>query len=164
MKFDDLEGLSQALFQESADALFLFDPETEQILDVNSPGQRLTGFPLRDMLKAPITSLFRCEGPGDVQGLLQASRKTGVSHRQDGFLIRTVSDRAWIPVSLSTSRLHLKPKPLGLVTARDVRDQRAAHARLAETEAEQRRIIAAVSDCLWSAEVAPSGQWTFRYL
>src|SRR5262249_1883707 len=51
-----------------------------------------------------------------------------------------------------------------LITARDVREQYEAHARLKRMEAELRRVLAAVSDCLWSAEWAPDGRWTYRYL
>ena len=44
MKHDHLEGLAQALFEESGDALFLFDPDSHQLLDANSTAQRLCGF------------------------------------------------------------------------------------------------------------------------
>ena len=38
------EELVQTLFEESGDALFLFDPSTDQLVDVNFTVQRLTDF------------------------------------------------------------------------------------------------------------------------
>ena len=35
--------LSRALFEESGDALFLFDPESDHLLEVNPTAERLTG-------------------------------------------------------------------------------------------------------------------------
>src|SRR5579864_9303507 len=101
MKHDELEGLAQALFEESGDALFLFDPDTDQILDVNSTAQRLSGFPLRDMLRMEATNLFRSETPGGLARLRQAIRKTGLFHSQEGYFLRTVQDGVWIPVNLT---------------------------------------------------------------
>ena len=34
--------LSRALFEEAGDALFLLDPQTDQLLDVNPTAERLT--------------------------------------------------------------------------------------------------------------------------
>src|SRR5262249_31720828 len=50
-----------------------------------------------------------------------------------------------------------------LITARDVRQQHEAHARLADMEAELRRVMASVSDCLWSGECGGEAPWGYRY-
>jgi two-component system, cell cycle sensor histidine kinase and response regulator CckA len=163
MKHDQLEGLAQALFEESGDALFLFDPESQQLLDANSTGQRLSGFPLRELLHFSLPQLFRFEGPGGMQPLVSASRKTGVFHSGEGYAMRTIKDGVWIPVHLTTARLHVKPKTLGLITARDDRGQYEAHQQLKGVEAQLRRVMASVSDCLWSAEVDNTGQCVYRY-
>jgi PAS domain S-box-containing protein len=163
MKHDQLEGLAQALFEESGDALFLFDPESHQLLDANSTAQRLSGFPLRELLHFSIPQLFRFEGPGGLQPLLSASRKTGVFHSGEGYSMRTIKDGVWIPVRLTTARLHVKPKSLGLITVRDDRGQYEAHQQLKEVEAQLRRVMASVSDCLWSAEIDNTGQCLYRY-
>jgi PAS domain S-box-containing protein len=64
---------------------------------------------------------------------------------------------------LTTARLHLKPKTLGLITIRDDRGEYEAHQQLRQMEAELRRVMASVSDCLWSAEIDPTGHCTYRY-
>jgi hypothetical protein len=37
-------------------------------------------------------------------------------------------------------------------------------AKVHHLEAEWRRVLASVSDCLWSAEFDADGQWVYRYL
>src|SRR6266851_8417796 len=123
MKHDDLEGLAQAFFEESGVALFLFDPDTFQLLDANSIAQRLTGFALRELLPMSIQQLFRFQGQEGLQRMLQASKKTTLFHSQEGYFLRTVQEDVWIPVNLSTARLHVRPKAMGLITARDDRQQ-----------------------------------------
>ncbi len=162
MNISSIEGLAQALFQEAGDALFLFDPETDQLLDVNPMAEWLSGFPRRELLGMQWTYLFRAE-KGGKQRLERAASKTGVFHSQEGFFLRTEKDGVWIPVNLTVARLHVKPKTVGLMSARDVTEQRAAHDRLKKTEAELRRVLASVSDCLWSVTLDGAGNFVNRY-
>jgi len=70
-----------------------------------------------------------------------------------------------VPVNLSITRLHVQPRTLGP-------DHRGAmcasgakaHAQLQKMDAELRRVMASISDCLWSAEIDERGQWTYRYI
>jgi len=80
--------LSVTLFEEAGDALFLFDPETEEICDVNPMAQRLSGFARTELLRFQITYLFRSEIQGGLQRLRHAYKKTGVFHSQKRFLLR----------------------------------------------------------------------------
>ncbi|MCS6851140.1 MAG: response regulator [Gemmataceae bacterium] len=159
--------LAQALFEEAGDALFLFHPETDQLLDVNPMGQRLSGFTRDELLRMRATDLFRFEQAEEVgrpQRLRRAMTHTGVFHAQDGYWLRTKQDGVWVPVNITVTRLHVRPQTLGLITARDVREQRAAHAQLRRMEAELRRFAASVPDGLWSAEIADNGAWRYRYV
>jgi two-component system NtrC family sensor kinase len=130
MHLDQLEGLARALFEESGDALFLFDPETDELLDVNPLVEKLTGFSRQELLRAPATSLFRFGGKGGKERLRRAAQHSGVFHSQEGYYLRTKHGGGWLPVNLTTSRLHLKPKTLALITARDVRERREAEEAL----------------------------------
>src|SRR5262249_36512392 len=153
MNYDEVEGLARALFEESGDALFLFDPETDQLLDANSTAQRLTGFALRELVRMPATQLFRFDDPDGRQRLTQAAGKTSVFHSQEGFSLRTTQDGVWVAVNLTVARLHVKPKTLGLLTVRDVRAQHSAHAQLTQEAEAYRRLLALASDCLWSGDI-----------
>src|SRR5262249_38247954 len=133
--------------------------------------EKLSGFSRTELLGFPSSYLFRF-GPGNQPGaqgagkqrLRRAVSHTTVFHAQDGFFLRTSTDGVWVPVNLTITRLHVEPKTLALITARDVREAHEAHARLKKMEAELRRVLTAVSDCLWSAEWAPDGRWAYRYL
>src|SRR5437762_1495768 len=63
------EELSVTLFEEAGDALFLFDPESEQLVDVNPMAQRLSGFSRVELLRHPITYLIRSEVQGGLNRL-----------------------------------------------------------------------------------------------
>jgi PAS domain S-box-containing protein len=164
MNYNESEGLAQALFEESGDALFLLDPETDQLLDANSTAQRLTGFALRELLRIPATQLFRFDDPEGRQRLTRAAGKTEVFHGQEGYSLRTTQDGVWVAVTLTVARLHVKPKTLGLLTVRDVRAQHAAHSQLIHKAEAYRRLLALASECLWSGDIDNAGRCTYRYL
>src|SRR5262249_35766660 len=130
----NLAELAQTLFEESGDALFLFDPESEQLLEINPLAQRLSGFTRQQILRFNVDYLFRAESPGGLVRLRQAFRKTGPFHAQDGFLLRHQQDGVWIPVSLTVSRLHAEPRTLGLIMARDITEQRSTQHQLRQKE------------------------------
>jgi PAS domain S-box-containing protein len=157
------EELSVTLFEEAGDALFLFDPESEQLVDVNPMAQRLSGFSRAELLRMQVTYLFRSEIQGGVQLLRHAYQKTGIFHSQEGFFLRQQRSGTWVPVNLTITRLHAEPRTLGLVTARDVREQREALQRLKKAEEELRTVLASVSDCVWSANVEADGRFQYRY-
>jgi PAS domain S-box-containing protein len=163
MRPNPTKDLAQALFEEAGDALFLFDPDTDKLADVNPMAERLTGFARHELLRFPATYLLRFSGPGGKQRLQQAASKTTVFHAQDGYLVRTREEGVWIPVNVTVTRLHVRPKTLALITMRDVREQHAATQRLQQMEAELRRVLSAVSDCLWSAEWLAEGTFAYRY-
>jgi PAS domain S-box-containing protein len=164
MNYNESEGLAQALFEESGDALFLLDPETDQLLDANSTAQRLTGFALRELLRIPATQLFRFDDPEGRQRLTRAAGKTEVFHGREGYSLRTTQDGVWVAVTLTVARLHVKPKTLGLLTVRDVRAQHAAHAQLTREVEAYRRLLALASECLWNGDIDDAGRCTYRYL
>ena len=163
----DQAELAQALLAEIGDALFLLDPDTDQLVEVNPVALRLTGFSRADLLRLSATHLFRVESAGGLQRLKGAFAKTMVFHGQDGYLLRTKED-TWLPVSLTVSRLHLAPKTLGLIIARDDRERRAAQAQTRRIEAELRTVLTNSPTALWSAERVPGPDvfigWQFRYV
>src|SRR5262249_17403097 len=140
------------------------DPDTGQLLDTNATAQRLTGLPLCELLRLPIEEVLSFGDPSGMQRLRQATSKSSAFHAQEGNSLRTIRPDVHIPVNVTVARLHSRPTTLALITARDIREQRAASARLQQAEADLRRIMAAVSDCLWSAEIDTANHWTYRYI
>lgn len=164
MNIYSIEGLAQALFAEAGDALFLLDPENEQLLGVNAMAERLTQLSQKELLQKPAMHWFRFPQEEDEkQSLRSVSARTGIFHSKEGYSLRTREESVWVPVNLTISRLHVKPKTLALITARDIREQRAAYSKVKRTEAEFRRVLQSVSDCLWSATVDEAGKWSYQY-
>jgi PAS domain S-box-containing protein len=159
--------LARALFEESGDALFLLDPETDRLIEVNPVVLRLTGFSRAEILQFPATHFFRFESSGGHQRLRGAFSKTMVFHSQDGYLLRTKEEK-WVPVNITVSRLHVQPRTLGLIIARDDRDRRQALTQARRVEAELRAVLGSSPAALWSAERAPGPDvhlgWQFRYV
>src|SRR5438445_3992866 len=137
-----IDGVTRALFEEAGDGLFLFDPETDELLAVNPMAEKMSGLTAGELCRMPATYWFRFGGQGGMQQLRQAAAKSGVFHSQEGYVLRTRDDGVWVPVNLTVSRLHVKPKTLALITARDVRTQREAHVQLEAVETELRRVLA----------------------
>jgi PAS domain S-box-containing protein len=164
MRQSTAKDLAQALFEEAGDALFLFDPETDQVQDINPMAERISGYSRAELLTFQATYLFRFAGQGGKQRMHHAATRTTVFHAQDGFLLRTNKEGIWVPVNVTITRLHLQPRTMALITARDMREQHEAQQRVVRMEAELRRVLAAVSDCLWSAEWSAEGKWTYRYI
>ncbi len=163
MEQNQIKGLGRALFQEAGDALFLFDPDNDKLMAVNPIAERLTGLGRQELLAKPMTYWFRFSGKGK-ERLRHAAAHSEIFHSQEGFLLRTNKSDVWIPINITIARLHVEPKPLALITARDIREQRDAHAQLQAKEAELRRVLASVSDCLWSAEIDEAGRWVYRFM
>src|SRR5262245_62100790 len=53
--------LTQTLFEESADALLLFELDTRQIVNVNSMAERLSGLAREELLQIPVGDLLASE-------------------------------------------------------------------------------------------------------
>jgi PAS domain S-box-containing protein len=156
--------LAEALFEEAGDALFLFDPETDQVLQVSRVAEELTGLARGELLALPATELFRFGPEAAQHSLNQAVANSGAFNSEKSYYLRTRREGVWVPVNVTISRLHVHPKTLALLTARDVRERFEAHLRLQSVEAELRRVLASVSDCLWSAEATADGQWVCHYV
>jgi PAS domain S-box-containing protein len=166
MNIEDFEGLGQALFREAGDALFLMDPETDELLAVNPMAERLTGLTRAELLAQPATHWVRfgtTTTPANAQSLRHAANVSMIHHAKEGYTLRTKGD-VWIPVNVTIARLHIRPKTLALITARDMRAQTEASERLQRKEQELRRVLASVSDCLWSARIDSQGTWHFLYI
>src|SRR5262249_50703671 len=138
----DPAELARTLFEESPDALFLFDVGSEEILALNAAAERLAGADRAQLLRQPIRGLFRAEVPDDELYLQYACRA------REGFLLRDHRKETWVPVALSISHLKDSTRPLGLLQARDLRRQRDARQERRQVEAELGRMLASVSDCV----------------
>jgi PAS domain S-box-containing protein len=159
-------ALARAVFEEVGDALFLFDPDSGRVLDVNAAGQRLSGFALRDLVKLLVTELFSPPRGQPPVPLRPATPKSPLAEVGRLYFLRTPHARIWIPVSLTVAHVPADcnpPRRLGLITARDAREEHWARKKLQRLEADYRRTLAAVGDCVWTAGVDSHGEWLYRF-
>jgi PAS domain S-box-containing protein len=154
----NMQELAQTLFEEAGDALFLFDPDNGRIVEVNPMAQRLCDAGRPALLKESVESLFRSEQQGGVVRLQRACKNTGVFHSQDGYFLRQRSAGTWLPVNLTVARLHVRPKTLGLITARDVSERRRAEAKLRDSEQNYRELFENAHDGIYTTDL--DGQLT----
>jgi PAS domain S-box-containing protein len=149
-------GLASALFEGQAAALLLVEPGTWRLLDANPAACRLANLTRQELLGLGLSEVVRPEQGGRVP--LEAALDA-----PDGYEARG-GDR-WGPVELSVRRLSGPGLPaVALVALRDRRGEAEALRRLRRAEAELRRLLVSVSDCLWSCRVEPGGAWRYRYL
>jgi PAS domain S-box-containing protein len=129
----DAAELAQTLFEEMGDAVFLFDPETTRLLEVNPMALRLTRLAREELLGQALGELFRSEAQGGMEHLCRALQCTQTFHSQESFVLRQKGEN-WVPVNLTITRLHTDARTLGLIMARDVRAQREALAALRQAK------------------------------
>ncbi len=159
----DLAELAQALFEETADAMFLFHPESEQVLETNGVAEKLTGLPRQQLLGMSMVHLLRADAEAGMQRLRKTFRKLGVCHAREGFQLRSAGDDPWIPVSLTITRIQAGARAVGMALVRDLRGQRMVEQTLRRKEAELLRVLGAHSDCVWSMESDANGRWSMNY-
>src|SRR4051794_4129494 len=106
------QEISRCLFRESNDALFLFDPKDDRVLDVNPAALRLTGLGKEAACTLLIRDLFSGTEVGSLDRLIDAYRLTGFYHSREGYFLARASGEP-IPVNLSVSRIHTMPEPMG---------------------------------------------------
>jgi PAS domain S-box-containing protein len=148
----NLNELGARLFEESGEALFLFDPQTQQLLEVNSMAQRLSGFSRSELLKRPVSSLLRSEVPEEEDRLRETLRSPGPFHGQEGFFLRCQNGAGWAPIQIWVSCLAADNGKLGLVRARDSSERRLALAQIKQAEDRLQSVIAHAPVCLFALD------------
>ena len=143
------QEIARGLFRESNDALFLFDPDTHHVLDVNPIALRLTGFTKVQALSMRLWDIFAGDSPRQLEPMIEAYRRTGFYHSREGFTLNR-KDGQPIPVNVSVSRIHTRPTPLGLVVARDVSERKRVELALRESEGQYRRLIETAKVVFWT--------------
>jgi PAS domain S-box-containing protein len=159
MIHDELQGLARALFEETDDALFLLDADNGRVLDANAAAQRLTGFSVRAVMDAPVSDFFRLSAGQWAITFPMPARTLPLPHVEWGGLLRTVRGAA-LPVDVVFTRLGTRPRPVALARVREVAPSAAENGNGGKLK----KLVAAVADCLWSAEVTGPDDGQFRYL
>jgi PAS domain S-box-containing protein len=152
-QLENQREIARCLFRESNDALFLFDPRDHRVVDVNPVALRLTGHTHESAVVLRIWQLFRGPEPRGLASLIEAYQKTGFFHSREGYWLLRREGEAF-PVNLSVSRIHTRPDPMGVVTARDISERIRAQEELAESEKRLRSVVESARVLIWTLSAA----------
>src|SRR5262249_29132150 len=115
--------IARCQFRETTDALFVFDPRDQRVVDLNPAALRLSGLTRKAALALRVQDLFQSAEAGGLQRLIDAFLRTGFLRSSEDYWLAPREGEP-IPVNVSVSRIHTKPDPLGLLVARDLRERR----------------------------------------
>ncbi len=150
------EELYQALFEQAADGIFIADAQGRYI-EVNRRGCEMLGYTREEILDLSIEDLIPPEDlaadPIRLDDLRAGKTVLKERHprRKDGRLLS---------VEISAQML-ANGNFLGIV--RDISERKRTEDKLRQTTEELQRVMASVSDCLWSGEVDEEGNWESYY-
>ena len=113
------QELARSFFEEVGDALFVFDPKTLRVVDVNPAAQRLTGRRRQELLDMPLADLFSARLEKDAEDLRDAIQITQIFQSNEEYSL-TRKEGTPLEVNLTVTRIHVRPTPLGLIVARDI--------------------------------------------
>src|SRR5262249_38238238 len=143
--------ISRSLFREANDAFFLFDPDSQLIVDLNPTALRLTGLDKDAACAMRLDELFGGSGAGGLEVLTQALARTGFFHSREGYFLKRRS-KSDLPVNLSVTRIHTEPGPVGLIVARDISERKKAEEALKQVEARYNSLIASTGVMVWEVD------------
>jgi PAS domain S-box-containing protein len=141
------ESMFRLLFERSADAITLLDPQTGAFLDVNDASVRVTGAPDKAALLRGGPELISPERQPDgslstdkVKAVIRLAFEQG-SHRFEWMLNRF--DGSELPVEVVLTPIHSGGRPLLLSVARDITERKRAEAGM---RASQQLIVSIVDN------------------
>jgi PAS domain S-box-containing protein len=138
----------RALTENAYDAIFLVDPETCGIVDVNPQAEKLTGFPRADLLHMSLYDLRRRDQQDDVRQRVEDVMRAGMGRYDDTTIL--CRDGRTLSVDVAASVYELEGKRYYQAIVRDNTTKKqmdvALHRRIMELQ-----ILSEISDALQSA-------------
>ncbi len=145
MHFAANEEVGLAVFQESNDALIVFDLERLTIVTANPACLRLARTELNRLAGRRVTDFIRSNSGQLASQLAQSLNRTNFFHSREGYSWQTDGWPA-IPLNITISRIHTKPQPFGLLVLRDVSEREHAIRELNREVAFRRAVVEHAAD------------------
>ncbi|HSU57231.1 MAG TPA: PAS domain S-box protein [Candidatus Dormibacteraeota bacterium] len=142
----------QSLFERSADAIWLLDPETSVFLDCNQAAVDLIGAESKEQLlqttPEDLGPPFQPDGVPTRQKSdeILALVKKHKTHRFE-WMARRLDGRD-VPLEVSATAIQVAGRPIHVVMSRDISERRQAEADLRESEAKFRQVFEASTDAI----------------
>lgn len=135
----DFEGRFRKIFEHSNDAIFVVDPGTDRILDVNPRACDLLGYAREELLSTPITAVHPNELP-QFLAFAQSVFETGRGWTNE--LTCLTKSGATVPAEISASVIDMGGRPCMIAMVRDITDRKIAEAALQRYSTELERLVA----------------------
>ncbi|MBI3079592.1 MAG: sigma 54-interacting transcriptional regulator, partial [Deltaproteobacteria bacterium] len=132
------EERSRKIFEHSNDAIFVVDPERDEILDVNPVACRMLGYSRGELLSLPISEVH----PDEMPELLAFARS--VYERGSGWtdeLTCLTKSGSRLPAEISASVIEIEGRICLIVMARDISARKRAEAMLQQHAAALERLV-----------------------
>ena len=134
------------VFNYAHDAIFLFDPEHDLILDANPSAANVLGYTLEELKDLPISAIH----PKEMDLFL--SFFNSVVADGDGWtneLTCTTKKNSVLPTEMSASLLHLEGRECMIAILRDITDRKNAELRLQQSEETYRDLFESAFDAVF---------------
>lgn len=145
MVFAASEEVGFAVFRESNDALIVFDLDSLTVLAANPTALRIAQTDFRQLAGRKVTEFIRSDSEDLAGQLARSLNDTQFFHSREGYRWEQ-ADRPAIPVNVTISRIHSRPKPFGLLVLRDVAERESAMRELCREAAFRRAIVDHAAD------------------
>jgi PAS domain S-box-containing protein len=113
------------LFKNATDAIYLFDPDTQQIIDCNPKAAEITGYTIRELKSIKMAELYPDTEQGVVSKIFQKIRETGRLSDISG-INQLTKDGELVPVEINAITIKLEGKKYGLCIIRDITRRKKA--------------------------------------
>lgn len=163
MNLHDLGVFASTLFESSNDAVILFDPVEDRILEVNPAAVQLCGWSRCEMIGMSLHTVVGAHGLLERERLRRACCGEQSLQQTQGYVLHHRDGQRETPVNLTVTRCEQAHGVLGLVQAHDQSEPRRTQVLLRQKEAELEAVLEGVSDWVWSADLEPGGQLRMRY-
>jgi PAS domain S-box-containing protein len=147
-QIQESERRYRALTENAYDAIFLADPETCGLVDVNPQAEKLTGYSRAELLRMSLYDLRRPHQHGDLRRRVEGVMQSGTGRYDDTTML--CKDGREISVDISASVYEIDKKRFYQTIVRDNSLQRSMHEAMNERIMEL-EILSAVSDAMQSA-------------
>jgi PAS domain S-box-containing protein len=143
----------RSFFEHSNDALFVFDPVHDAIIEVNPRACELLGYAREELLALPISAVH----PGELPRFQEFAQ--GVLREGSGWtdeLTCVTKDSTTLAVEISASTVDIEGGRSVIAWVRDVTQRKEAEAKLRESEERFRRLVERAADAIYVFE--PDGR------
>jgi two-component system, cell cycle sensor histidine kinase and response regulator CckA len=125
------EDRFRSIFDHSNDAIFLFDPDLEEVVDANPKASSMLGYSHKELLGMPVSTLH----PNDIDALREFSMSVfSQGHGQTQDLTCTTKDARSLPIEVSASLLEFEGRRCMLALVRDVTERKQLQAELLQAQ------------------------------